>query len=348
MPSTALSHIVIALALGLAVAATARAEIPPYTIPDPPEISQSAPTAPDTGTSPVASPVTQGAERAQDAAPVEVPVAQPREGGRETAGWRWRRVGWEHYTGIAILGAGAIYVESEYGRPDPKWKRHIGFDEEVRDVLRLSSRDARDVAHTVDDVLMWGMIFAPVIDTFATLGLRDGDWDTHWQTQMVNLESYAFTSFVSAALQNLIAREKPFVRNCVNGDCEGEAINRSMPSGHAAFAFTGAGLVCNHHKYQSLYGDPTYDRAACATGIVLASADGLVRIMADHHYATDVIAGTAIGLFSGFVLPRLLHYSRPVARPAAKRQGAPSLTDRISVLPFASDHATGLSLALRF
>jgi len=203
--------------------------------------------------------------------------------------WRWKRAGVPNYLGVALIGAGAVYVETAHGDPHPKWKSTNGFDESVRDALRLDSRGAREVAHDVGDALMYLMIAAPVLDSFATLGIRDGAWDTLWQTEMVNLESFAFTSFVSSLLQNLVAREKPFVRNCQNGPCEGDAPNRSMPSGHVAFAFTGAGLVCNHHDYQALYHTPAADRAACWTGMGLAVADGVARIMADHHYATDVI-----------------------------------------------------------
>uniref|UniRef100_C6E8G6 Phosphoesterase PA-phosphatase related protein n=1 Tax=Geobacter sp. (strain M21) TaxID=443144 RepID=C6E8G6_GEOSM len=270
------------------------------------------------------------------------------EKGPEAKGlWRWRRTGAAEYAGIALFGVGAALVESEYGRPEAKWKGHNGFDDSIRDILRLTSREDRETAQNIGDLLMWGMIAAPVVDSFATLGVRDGDWGAQWQTQMVNLESYAFTSLVSAALQTFVAREKPFVRNCQNGVCEGDNINRSMPSGHAAFAFTGAGLVCNHHKYQSLYHDPAADRAACATGLVLATADGVARIMADHHYATDVVAGSAIGLFSGFILPRLLHYSHPELSSRQQNSPFPFLR-QLSLRPLLGPGSTGLSCELRF
>lgn len=269
------------------------------------------------------------------------------KGGEAKGLWRWRRTGAAEYAGIVLFGTGAAMVESEYGRPRAKWTGQNGFDDSIRDALRLESGRDRATAQNIGDLLMWGMIAAPVLDSFATLGVRDGDWDAQWQTQMVNLESYAFTSLVSAGVQTLVAREKPFVRNCQNGVCEGDNKNRSMPSGHAAFAFTGAGLVCNHHKYQSLYHNPAADRAACATGLVLATADGVARIMADHHYATDVLAGSAIGLFSGFLLPRLLHYSHPQLSSRQQNQRFP-LLGQLSLRPLLGPGSTGLSCELRF
>ena len=264
-----------------------------------------------------------------------------------SSGWRWRRSDAADYLGIALAGAGTLYIETEHGHPRPKWKDTNFFDESMRDPLRLRSQGARDVAHGVGDALMYGMIAAPVVDSFATLGIRDRAWDALWQTEMVNLESFAFTSLVSSLLQNLVAREKPFVRNCRDGACEGDQPNRSMPSGHAAFAFTGAGLVCNHHDYQSLYRDPAADRAACYTGMGLATLDGVARIMADHHYATDVLAGAALGLFSGYLLPGLLHYDR-LERPLPGTSAKESFFKQLSLNPTPVGNGVGVSCAVRF
>lgn len=265
--------------------------------------------------------------------------------------WRWRRAGMAEYVVVPLAIAGTLIFEKENGEPArPNWRARNGFDESVRDALRLKSRSARDTAHAIGDVLMGVMIAAPVVDSFATIGWRDARWDALIQTSMVNLESFAFTSLVSSLMQNLIAREKPFVRNCLNGNCDDdEQLNRSMPSGHVAFAFTGAGLLCSHQKYQSLH-DPATQRATCATGLGLAAADGIVRIMADRHYTTDVLAGTAIGLFSGFVLPRLLHYSWPEKSPDANpRSGSDdSLAERMTINAQLLSGGAALNWDLRF
>jgi membrane-associated phospholipid phosphatase len=42
--------------------------------------------------------------------------------------------------------------------------------------------------------------------------------------------------------------------------------------------------------------------------VVLATADGVLRIMGDRHYATDVLTGAAIGFGFGYGVPTLLHY----------------------------------------
>jgi hypothetical protein len=39
-----------------------------------------------------------------------------------------------------------------------------------------------------------------------------------------------------------------------------------------------------------------------------ASTEGVLRIMTDDHYASDVLIGVGVGLASGYLLPSWLHY----------------------------------------
>lgn len=264
---------------------------------------------------------------------VSAPVSSDRPDG-PGAVWRWRRASLAELAGITVLGAGTLYSEAAFGKPKTaKWRGRNGLDESLRDTLRLGSKSARDSAGTVGDAMMWVLIAEPIADSFFTLGYRDRNWDALYQTSVINLESFTVSAFLSSVLQNSLRREKPFVRECPDGSCVGEQPNRGFPSGHVAFALTGAGLYCTHHAYQNSY-DPATARAICGTSIALAAADGIARIMADRHYATDVIAGSAIGLFSGFLLPRLLHYDRPDTSANAgegdKRKG---LMKRMVLLP---------------
>lgn len=264
--------------------------------------------------------------------------------------WPWRRASTGEYVAVSLAAATTAYFEIRNSREPGKarWKAHNGFDESIRDVMRLKSQSARDGTQLASDAIMGVMIGAPIIETFATLGVRDSRWDAQWQTQFINIESFVLTSLVSSMMQNLLTRERPFVRNCRNGDCEGDLLNRSMPSGHVAFAFTGAGLLCNHHKYQAIYEDPSVGRTICATGIGVSVLDGVLRIMADRHYATDVAVGTVIGLFSGFALPRLLHYSHPLQPVAQSGEGDGPAFSLVSITPEFLNGGAALSCDFRF
>jgi len=239
------------------------------------------------------------------------PMPEPEQPQRATQ-WKWRKAnGWE-FAGIGAAAALSLYLEYDEGDPkSPRWSARNDFDEAIRNALRLGGKSDRRAASHASDAVMGLMIAAPTVDSFVFLGYRDRDWDAFYHTNIINLESFTFTSFVSVVLQTQLARERPFVRNCQNGECESDQIYRSMPSGHTAYAFTGAGLLCTHHAYQHNYGDPDIERTVCATALGVATAEGFLRIMADGHYATDVLAGAGVGLFSGFLLPRLLHYWHP-------------------------------------
>jgi membrane-associated phospholipid phosphatase len=112
--------------------------------------------------------------------------------------------------------------------------------------------------------------------------------------------------------------ENPSDPDCASGD------SSSFLSGHASTAFTGAGLVCAHHGAMPLYGNKIADTGACATALAAATVTGGLRIVADKHYASDVIAGAALGLASGWLMPKLLHYTSwgtPPEEQAKKKGG---------------------------
>ena len=88
--------------------------------------------------------------------------------------WAWRRADPAEYTGIAIGAAGTQYCEAVSAIPSrPGWTAHNGFDQSIRNALRLDSNTVRDAVGNLGDVLMGLPIAEPVIDSFATLGYRD-------------------------------------------------------------------------------------------------------------------------------------------------------------------------------
>jgi membrane-associated phospholipid phosphatase len=67
-------------------------------------------------------------------------------------------------------------------------------------------------------------------------------------------------------------------------------------------------LNCAHHANLALYGDDTLDALACAFGLSTATVTGVMRIVSDRHYATDVMVGAIIGLGVGYGLPAGVYY----------------------------------------
>ena len=84
-----------------------------------------------------------------------------------------------------------------------------------------------------------------------------------------------------------------------NDTCFGGSF-ASFPSGHASAAMVGAGLSCAHHTYLPLLGGGTADLAVCALGSAFGVVNGVARLAADRHYASDVVAGLVLGWGVGF------------------------------------------------
>ena len=110
----------------------------------------------------------------------------------------------------------------------------------------------------------------------------------------------------------LTARERPDIPPCIEDPeyhelCFGGS-TASFPSGHTSGAYVGAGLVCAHHLNAWLYDYPPADIAVCAATMTAATTSSVLRLIADRHYVSDVVAGAAIGLGAGLALPMLVHY----------------------------------------
>lgn len=255
-----------------------------------------------------------------DASPAYLTFHAPR--GAESAGegrivWNPE---WPKFSAVeggitAGLYAGTLAASLLWEAPDARWTSTNPFDDAVRGALRADSRSGLDTAATISDVLLYSMVALPfVLDAGALTWLGDGNGEVAWQIVTISAESFAVSYALNFMTKQLAGRERPYARGCGAGapepesECGHEDANRSFFSGHATSAFTGAGLVCTHHLNLKLFGNRAADTSACVAAMALATTTGVMRIVADKHYASDVLLGAGVGLFSGWLLPELLHY----------------------------------------
>ena len=259
----------------------------------------------------------------------------------------WRRFDAIEYAATAAVLGGFLVVEfGVESRDEARWEGGILFDESVRSGAVAESREGRDRAARTSDVLAIVPQAQAFIDTIAIpLATDSGNWDVAWQTTVMNAQAFGFVGLLSRLGHRVVARARPDLEEC---ERDPEYAERcfigelaSFPSGHTSSAAVGAGLVCAHHAYLPLYGGGAADLAACATGIAFSSANGYLRLVADRHYASDVIVGAVLGFGAGFGLPLLLHY-RPEPEPT------PSAALRWTVVPSAAGDRLGAALIGRF
>ena len=131
----------------------------------------------------------------------------------------------------------------------------------------------------------------------------------------------------------MVSGERPYGRNCGTStlpsdavDCEGSIHYRSFFSGHSAFSFTSAALICVHHFENDLLGAP-WDALSCIGGYAVAGTTATFRVVSDVHYASDILTGALVGTLVGYGVP-LLHYRR--AHTASAQSGL-----KLSLVPAA-------------
>jgi membrane-associated phospholipid phosphatase len=198
------------------------------------------------------------------------------------------------------------------------WSSPILFDKAARDVFKSNDKNTQERAGEWSDRLYHGMVLAPyVIDNYiVALGVHRNP-DVALQMTLIDLQSLGISGVMSLAGEHALGRSRPYERECTDPNgfdpvgynaCGPPGGFQSFPSGHAAAAFTMAGLTCVHHQHLPLWGGGWPDALACVGTLSLATTTGVLRLVVDRHWATDVVAGTAIGLFNGYFLPLWLHY----------------------------------------
>jgi membrane-associated phospholipid phosphatase len=217
----------------------------------------------------------------------------------------------------AFTGVTGLFALWEYfflpSSPTPRWIGRNAFDDAVHGALRVTSPSALQTLATLSDVVGGSEVVLTVGVDSMLVPVARGSIDVAWQLTWFDLEAYALGSVTTFTLYDAIGRARPAYADCqadsrTSNSC-GVSPAASFPSGHVAESFISAGLSCANHAYVSLYGSRFWDMVACARDVTLAAGDGVLRIMGDRHWATDVIAGGGLGFAFGYAMPVLLHYT---------------------------------------
>ncbi len=260
----------------------------------------------------------------------------------------WQRFRW--WEGVLTAGffVSTYAFESSLHPPSTaNWSGPVLLDAPIRGLLRGRSPGVEKGAARYSDFLLKTAFFYPFIDAGLTLAIHR-DADVAAQIALMDAESLGFAGAFSLFTERIVGRERPYVRDCGgegtrvgNNPCGGDGDRISFFSGHASAAFTSAGLTCIHHQHLPLWGGGAPDTWACVWALSLASTTGLLRIVSDKHYASDVFTGAAVGLFSGYVVPALLHYGFGRA-PPGRSAVSPVGVIRPALLPVPAGAAAGM------
>ena len=238
----------------------------------------------------------------------------------------WRRVSLLEGLALIPVGVALLLIETQWKPPEePRWEGGILFDDAARDLVRGRSREAQTAGAELSDFLyLWGSALPVVLDVgVVALGVHRNP-DLALQLLLIDLQSLSVAGLVALTAEHSVGRGRPYVEDCgpdgIVRDASGEPLRnscghgndaKSFFSGHAAMTATVAGLTCVHHQRLPLYGGGFADLAPCLLTIGVSITTGIGRMVADMHWASDVIVGWGVGAFAGYVLPSLLHYDWP-------------------------------------
>lgn len=174
-----------------------------------------------------------------------------------------------------------------------------GFDAAARRRLRWSRPET---AHGWSNVTLVASFAAPAA---AFVAGRGGFGDGLGEEMLLVLEASAVTAALTQGTKHLFKRERPWAHfaDPPSGHRLGSAESvLSFASGHASLSFA---LAVSTGSLASLRGDAAKEWV-WASGLTFAAATSYLRVAADRHYLTDVIAGAALGTAVGWLVPRLV------------------------------------------
>lgn len=176
----------------------------------------------------------------------------------------------------ALWGSMASVLYFLPATPYPRVRGGFLFDDPVRNALRWGSEAGRSAFSAASYVTLGASISLSLL-TFSNS-----------KEFLSVVETYGLTTFTTFLFQKGIARARP----CSDSPTCQEP-SESFFSGHTSIAFTAAGITCR--KGGTL----------CPVTLGLASFTGLLRIISDRHYFSDVLVGAAVGFVSAYFIPDL-------------------------------------------
>ncbi len=208
---------------------------------------------------------------------------------------------------LLLLGAFAGVQVGADPPKEPRWSSRNSFDDGARSVFKGDSRSTRNDAKLASDILLIGMTTTLVGDWWWLRGeygfFRSAQLDTRWLFA---------NAVVTRTLKVTAGRERPYVRPCEDDDdyissCGGRREgNAGFFSGHTSYTATIAGTLCARHLNRRKTG--IGDMLVCGGAAAGAITTGILRMTAEKHFMTDVLAGWVVGLVFGYVLPSYFDY----------------------------------------
>ena len=209
-------------------------------------------------------------------------------------------------TDVAVTAAAAggalalVALKSQLAPVTCRWCTPPGLDADVTRSLAWSDTGA---ASTASDLLLVaegaGVLGYTLLDGYR----RDGA-ELAFANVLLVSEATSIALLVDQGVKYAVGRSRPYVWLAHGGDSRDG--NLSFFSGHTTFAFAAASSSATLLLSQHAPGA----EVASALAFGGAAVIGYLRIAAEQHYLTDVLAGAAVGTAVGWAVPHFFHPAR--------------------------------------
>ncbi len=174
---------------------------------------------------------------------------------------------------------------------------------------------------TTSDVLAVALMAVPV-----SLMLSDNIKKDYQTIGFMYGETLWFSYFTASIAKGAVQRVRPYAYNSQVGlDKKLRSYTKeSFFSSHTVGAFASVSFLSV--VYNEYYPDSKYTPWIIAGGFAAASAIGVMRIEAGHHFPTDVITGAVIGTAFGYLIPALHRNNRSFAFTPSVFNNSPAIS----------------------
>jgi membrane-associated phospholipid phosphatase len=196
-----------------------------------------------------------------------------------------------------------MLLRDDLGPLQCKWCTPGSVDGDVaRSVAWANPKAASTLSDVLQVALPLGALAYGVVE-----GYRLGQPSAGWSGALLVVESVSIAMLVNTAVKYAVGRARPYVW-MGTPDLYGNPhdANLSFFSGHVTFAFATAVSAGTVFMMQKLPGAPI----VLGVGLGVAAFTSYLRMAAEQHYLTDVLAGAAIGSLVGWAVPVLFHPPR--------------------------------------
>ena len=187
---------------------------------------------------------------------------------------------WKGYlTTAAIVGTGFILFNNDLQISEKVWSNKNDLNNKLAETFMLFG----------DKYLMGSVYIASYVTSVITDDVRLR------KTSLLAIESALFSATITQSLKFLIHRHRPrdgdgpYVADGTSFEIE----HLSFASGHTTFAFSTAKIINECYPEKKYLPFITYP---------IATMTALSRIYDKEHWATDVLAGAAIGYFTASII----------------------------------------------